>query len=146
MDLQHLSAILELLTEKDVTAFQYKDADYSLKLRLGPELVAAPVQMASAAPSAAVAAPTTSAPVEDSSLKSVNSPLVGTFYRAPAPESPVYASVGDMVSKGQTLCIVEAMKLMNEIEADESGEIVEILVENAQPVQFGQALFKIRPV
>ena len=71
--------------------------------------------------------------------------MVGTFYRAPGPDAPDFVQAGQRVSKGTVLCIVEAMKLMNEIESEVSGELVEILVENAQPVQFGQALFKIRP-
>jgi acetyl-CoA carboxylase biotin carboxyl carrier protein len=75
----------------------------------------------------------------------VTSPIVGTFYRAPNPDAEPYVKIGDHVAKGQTLCIVEAMKLMNEIEADASGQIVQILPENAQPVEFGQRLFAIRP-
>ena len=78
-------------------------------------------------------------------LHEVQSPMVGTFYRAPSPEAPNYVQVGDAVKPGQVLCIVEAMKLMNEIESDFSGRVVEILVENAQPVEFGQALFRIDP-
>jgi acetyl-CoA carboxylase biotin carboxyl carrier protein len=78
-------------------------------------------------------------------LSFVTSPIVGTFYRAPNPDAEPYVKVGDHVTKGQTLCIVEAMKLMNEIEADVSGTIVRVLPENAQPVEFGQRLFAIRP-
>lgn len=79
-------------------------------------------------------------------LIEVQSPMVGTFYRAPAPEAPPYVDVGDQVKPGKVLCIVEAMKLMNEIECEVTGKIVEILVENAQPVEFGQVLFRIDPV
>ena len=75
----------------------------------------------------------------------VASPFVGTFYRTPAPEQPAFVEVGSVVKKGQVLCIIEAMKLMNEIEADEPGKITEILVENGQPVEFGQPLFRIEP-
>ena len=75
----------------------------------------------------------------------VTSPFVGTFYRTPAPEQPAFVEVGAVVKKGQTICIIEAMKLMNEIEADEPGKVTEILVENGQPVEFGQALFRIEP-
>ena len=75
----------------------------------------------------------------------VRAPIVGTFYAAPSPDAAPFVAVGDRVEAGQTLCIIEAMKLMNEIESEVSGEIVEICVENAQPVQFGQTLFKIRP-
>lgn len=75
----------------------------------------------------------------------VSSPMVGTFYRAPSPEAPPYVQIGDRVKPGQVLCIIEAMKLMNEIEAEVSGKIAEIFIENAQPVEFGQALFRIEP-
>jgi acetyl-CoA carboxylase biotin carboxyl carrier protein len=75
----------------------------------------------------------------------VNSPFVGTFYRTPAPDQPSFVEVGSVVRKGQVLCIIEAMKLMNEIEADEPGKITEILVENGQPVEFGQPLFRVEP-
>jgi acetyl-CoA carboxylase biotin carboxyl carrier protein len=76
----------------------------------------------------------------------VTSPIVGTFYRAPAPDKPPYVQVGDMVKKGQVLCIIEAMKLMNEIESETSGKIIQILIENGQPVEYGQPLFVIEPV
>ncbi len=81
----------------------------------------------------------------DSGLAEVTSPMVGTFYRAPAPDAPAYVEVGDRVEKGQTLCILEAMKLMNELEAEVSGTIRESCVENAEPVEFGQVLFRIEP-
>ena len=102
--------------------------------------------MAPAATASAVdmAKPAVSAPTA-SNLIEVSSPMVGTFYRAPAPEAPSYVQVGDIVRPGQVLCIIEAMKLMNEIEAEKAGRVVEILVENAQPVEFGQTLFRIEP-
>ena len=81
----------------------------------------------------------------DDGLAEVTSPMVGTFYRAPAPDAPAYVEVGDRVEKGQTLCILEAMKLMNELEAEISGTIREISVNNADPVEFGQVLFRIEP-
>ncbi len=85
------------------------------------------------------------APVSTKKLIEIQSPMVGTFYRAPSPEAPPYVQVGDRVRPGQVLCIIEAMKLMNELESEYSGTIVEILVENAQPVEFGQILFRIDP-
>jgi acetyl-CoA carboxylase biotin carboxyl carrier protein len=91
---------------------------------------------------AALATPA-AAPAPSANLTEVKSPMVGTFYRAPKPESPAFVKVGDQVSIGQTLCIVEAMKLMNEIEAEVSGTVREVLSENGQPVQFGQVLFHI---
>src|SRR5262249_60325319 len=101
---------------------------------------------ASAAAAAAVAA-APAAPAEPASnLKPITSPMVGTFYRAPAPDADPFVEVGDVVSVGQTVCIIEAMKLMNEIEAETKGRVAQILVENAQPVEFGQKLFLIEPL
>ncbi|MEW6337600.1 MAG: acetyl-CoA carboxylase biotin carboxyl carrier protein [Acidobacteriota bacterium] len=114
-----------------------------------PPQVAAGVPLQAAAPLPAVAggsAPQASSETaEENGLHFVTSPIVGTFYRAPNPEAEPYVKVGDMVHKGQVLCIVEAMKLMNEIEADASGTVVRIYPENAQPVEFGERLFAIRP-
>lgn len=81
----------------------------------------------------------------DSKLLDITSPMVGTFYRAPSPDEPPFVSVGDRISTGQTVCIIEAMKLMNELEAELSGEIAEILVENAEPVEYGQVLMRVKP-
>ena len=149
MDLEHIEALLKLLGEHDVSEFKYEDENHSLRLRLGapvamaaPAMVAAPAMAATAA--AAAPAADGSAP-SDAGLVVMESPMVGTFYRAPGPEADVFVKVGDSVAPGKVLCIVEAMKLMNEIEAEVSGTIAEILVENGQPVQFGQPLFKIRP-
>jgi acetyl-CoA carboxylase biotin carboxyl carrier protein len=103
---------------------------------------AAPAPASSAAPSAPAAAP---AAAVESNLVEIRSPMVGTFYRSPSPEAPAYVEIGTRVSKGQTLCILEAMKLMNELEAEIAGSIREILVENAEPVEYGQVLFRIEP-
>jgi acetyl-CoA carboxylase biotin carboxyl carrier protein len=107
--------------------------------------VPAPAAAPSAAPAAAPSggAPAPAAPA--SNLVEIKSPMVGTFYRAPAPEAPSYVELGTRVGKGQTLCILEAMKLMNELESDYSGVIREICVENAEPVEYGQVLFRIEP-
>ena len=94
------------------------------------------------APSHPTAAPAAK-PAADG--KVIRSPIVGTFYRSPSPDSPVYVNVGDKVRKGQVVCIVEAMKLMNQVESDVDGVVSEILVDNAQPVQFGQELFRLSP-
>ena len=99
---------------------------------------------ASAAPPAAAPEPA-AAPVEQEELHSISSPIVGTFYRAPNPDADPYVKVGDFVEPGQTLCIVEAMKLMNEIESDVSGTVVRVLPENAQAVEYGENLFLVRP-
>jgi acetyl-CoA carboxylase biotin carboxyl carrier protein len=89
-------------------------------------------------------APSTSAPPEKKYLD-VASPIVGTFYAAPGPDEPMFVRIGDRISKGQTVCIIEAMKIMNEIEAEVTGEVVEILVQNGQPVEYGQALMRVNP-
>jgi len=147
VELEEIRALLELLKEYEVGEYQYRDADHNIRLRLGPPVVAAaPIaqQVIAAQPApAAVAASEAAAPSDGSVAQ--ESPMVGTFYASPSPDSPAFVQVGDTVSKGQVLCIVEAMKLMNEIEAEVSGVVSEILVENGQPVQFGQDLFRIRP-
>jgi acetyl-CoA carboxylase biotin carboxyl carrier protein len=107
--------------------------------------VAAPIPVLAPAPAAAAGAPKADAKAADKPGVLVNSPFVGTFYRAPSPESPPFVDVGAKVKKGQTLCIVEAMKLMNEIEAEADGVVAEILVQNATPVEFGEPLFRIVP-
>lgn len=117
---------------------------------------AAPVAAAPAPPSAPAAPPAApaapapaaeaaAAPAAGANLVEIRSPMVGTFYRAPSPEAPPYVEVGSRVTKGQTLCILEAMKLMNELESEVSGIVREILVENAEPVEYGQVLFRIEP-
>ena len=111
--------------------------------------VAAPQPAASAAPAPAAAgassAPPAEAPAPKSNLVDVKSPMVGTFYRAPAPDAPPYVESGTSVTKGQTLCILEAMKLMNELECEVDGVIREILVEDTEPVEYGQVLFRVEP-
>jgi acetyl-CoA carboxylase biotin carboxyl carrier protein len=148
MDLERIEQLLQLLAEHDVSSFSYRDEKHTIKLTLGSQVVtAAAMQMPVAlAPAAALPGPAPAdAPALESGLVEVESPMVGTFYRSPSPDSPPFVEPGSKVTRGQTLCIVEAMKLMNEIEADVSGTLVEVLVDNSQPVQFGQALFTIRP-
>jgi len=109
---------------------------------------AVPAAAPAAAPSAAAAAPSGGAPAPAaaaSNLVEIKSPMVGTFYRSPAPEAPSYVEVGTRVGKGQTLCILEAMKLMNELESDVAGVVREICVDNGEPVEYGQVLFRIEP-
>ncbi|MEN0061974.1 MAG: acetyl-CoA carboxylase biotin carboxyl carrier protein [Myxococcota bacterium] len=160
MDLEKIESLLKLLSSHEVSEFSWKDEEQSLRLRIGPPpapvaapaaftppLQATPAPAPVAMPVATPAAPAAeaAAPAADSSLHDVESPMVGTFYRSPSPDAASFVEVGQTVSKGQTLCIVEAMKLMNEIEADVAGTVAEILVDNASPVQFGQTLIKIRP-
>ena len=153
MDLERIEELLRLLSDHDVSEFSFKDKDQTLRLRLGPPPAMAPAVMApapsavaapSVAPAAAPAPAVADEPQGEQGGTLVESPMVGTFYRSPAPDADPFVEVGSSVTKGQTLCIVEAMKLMNEIEAEVSGVVAEILVDNAQPVQFGQPLFRIR--
>ena len=145
MEMKKIRAVLRLLDGTDITEFEYEDEAVRLRVgrgaAAGPALVAAPF---AAAPSAAtVAAAPEAAAATAESGHGVTSPFVGTFYRSPSPDSAPFIEIGQRVEKGQTLCIVEAMKLMNEIEADVSGTVKSILVENGQPVEFGQKLFVI---
>ena len=161
MNLKELKEILQLLDEKEITEFELEEEGMKLRIRkasaAGAAVVAAPVPapqplvVASAAAPAPVAAPVAApappppaAAEPDPGLVVVKSPIVGTFYRTPDPNSPPFVSVGDKVRPGQVMCIIEAMKLMNEIEAELAGEIVTIHHESGQPVQFGDPLFSIR--
>jgi acetyl-CoA carboxylase biotin carboxyl carrier protein len=148
MNLKEIKDILELIKGSDVSELEIVRGDSSLRLRRGapPEVrPAAPVP--APAPAAARAEEAPPAPKEAAkpkpAHKEVVSPIVGTFYRAPAPDAAPFVEVGQRVSKGQVLCIVEAMKIMNQIESDTTGTVVAILVENAQPVAYGQPLFHI---
>ena len=152
MDVERIEALLKVLVDNKVTDFDYEDENCTLHVSFGGSRsvqVAPAMQHAAMAP-AAVGAPASAAVggepdlENDPSLSDANSPMVGTFYRSPSPESPPFVQLGDRVSKGQTLCIIEAMKLMNEIESELDGVVSAILVDNAQPVQFGQPLFKIK--
>ncbi|HSR99863.1 MAG TPA: acetyl-CoA carboxylase biotin carboxyl carrier protein [Kofleriaceae bacterium] len=142
--------LAEIVAEHNLSELILDTKEVTLTVRRGG--VAAPVQqqVAYAPPPPALqaaplpaAAPAAPAPAEDDKAHYVTSPFVGTFYRRPNPDSPNYVSVHDKVDKGQVLCIVEAMKLMNEIEADAAGTITAILVEDGAPVEYGQRLFKI---
>ena len=159
MDVEKLKAILAALHGTDVTRLRWASGEESLDLRLGhppaaaqqvvhaAPVAAAPAHAPQAASSSAPApAATAAAPKADSKTFSVNSPFVGTFYRSASPENPAFVEVGTVVKKGQVLCIVEAMKLMNEIEAEQPGRLVEALVQNGSPVEYGEALFKFEPI
>ncbi|MGD0586742.1 MAG: acetyl-CoA carboxylase biotin carboxyl carrier protein [Oryzomonas sp.] len=155
MDIKDLKVLIKMITETDITEFEMDNSDEKVVIRRGQKTeyvtVASPAPQAFAAQQQApvgVAAPAVAAiaaaPVETGEI--VNSPIVGTFYRAPAPDAAPYVEVGQIVEKGQVLCIVEAMKLMNEIEAEYRCKIVRICKENAQPVEFGDALFVVEKV
>ncbi len=157
MNLKELEKIIALFESSSLTELQIDEAELSIAMKKGgepPVYASAPPVYASAPP------PSPSQPCEagsqegnpkaqgkiDPNLRTIESPMVGTFYRSASPTSNPYVSEGDHISTGQTLCIIEAMKLMNEIEADISGRIVQILVENGTPVEYGQPLFLVEPV
>jgi acetyl-CoA carboxylase biotin carboxyl carrier protein len=141
LPLDQVEQVVELLRETGVGEIRVRRGDVEISVKAMPEAVpAAPPQTTTgAAPEPAEVVP------EANGLHAVRSPLVGTFYRAPAPGEEAYVEVGDTVKAGQTLCIVEAMKMMNEIVADVSGEVVEILAENSGGVEYDQPLFNLRP-
>ena len=153
MNQKELKELIEFLKEQDIAEFELERGDVKVRIKRGTPVAIAPLTLPiSAAP---VPTPTTAPPVSasaappaksaDEGLHQVKSPIVGTFYESPSPGSPPFVKPGDTVEAGQVLCIIEAMKLMNEIEADVSGEVVKRLVNNGQPVEYGQPLFNIRP-
>jgi acetyl-CoA carboxylase biotin carboxyl carrier protein len=144
IDLKKLRALLKTLESGDVSQFEFENDKIRIKLSRGEPNGAghAPLVVTHAA-SAAPAAADVAAEKVDANSMTVTSPFVGTFYRSPSPDAPPFVEVGSVVREGQTLCIVEAMKLMNEIEADVSGKVVEILTDNGKPVEFEQELFRI---
>ncbi|TFH32165.1 MAG: acetyl-CoA carboxylase biotin carboxyl carrier protein [Deltaproteobacteria bacterium] len=145
MNLKEIREILELLKGSDVSEFELGRGDTVLKLRRGPANVPAAVPPpAPAAPTRPAEEPAAPVPPKPT-YKEILSPIVGTFYRSPAPDAAPFVEVGSRVVKGQVLCIVEAMKIMNQIESDTTGTVAAIIVENAQPVAYGQALFHITP-
>lgn len=162
LNFNELRELVTTLSQTDISELTLKGADFELTLRkqgaIAPvspphfaatpqdQPMAVPVMEVSqtTSPTASVSAPTPP-PSADSNLVEITSPMVGTFYRSPAPEEAPFVDVGDRIQTGQTVCIIEAMKLMNELEAEVSGEIVEILAENSQPVEFGQPLMRVRP-
>ena len=150
MDLDRLKAIVELLEGTDVSRLEWVSGPDRLVIRRGfaappvPSLAAAPV-IAAAAPASAPAPAAEGAAAVPDKLTVVTSPLVGTFYRSPSPDDPPFTEVGQRVEKGQVLCIVEAMKLMNQIKAELSGRLVEVLAKNGQAVEFDQPLFRLDP-
>jgi acetyl-CoA carboxylase biotin carboxyl carrier protein len=150
ISLEELKSLLETLEKGDVSEFEYEDEQLKLRLSLGkkalPVVQAAPPIVAPTAASAAASAIAAAKALDDTdpNLLFITSPFVGTFYRAPSPEASNFCEVGSVVKQGQPLCIIEAMKLMNEIESEASGTIVDILVENGRSVEFGQKLFKLK--
>jgi acetyl-CoA carboxylase biotin carboxyl carrier protein len=147
LTLTQLESLLRTLEAGGASEFEYEDEKIRLKIALPRGGSAAPVLRAGvpvATAAVADAKPTAEAAAADAGLIAVTSPFVGTFYRAASPETANFVEVGSIVKKGQTLCIVEAMKLMNEIECEYAGTVVEVLVENGKSVEYGQKLFMIR--
>ena len=163
MDIKDLKSLIKMVTETDITEFELETQEEKLRLKRGsapevvhvqapqqvfpmaqamPQFAAAPVAPAAPAAGAAPAA----AVASEEKGKAITSPIVGTFYRSPAPDAAPYVQEGQTVEKGQVLCIVEAMKLMNEIEAEFRCKILKIAKENAQPVEFGDNLFIVEPL
>jgi acetyl-CoA carboxylase biotin carboxyl carrier protein len=147
MNYETIMAMMDKMAQTGITKFSYKEGNTEIKIENAPAPVTVATPVPVPAASAVVTAPavSTEAPVaEDSNVKEMASPLIGTFYAAASPDVPPFVKVGDSVRKGQVVGIVEAMKLMNEIECEFDGEIVEILVSNEQTVEYGQPLFKIK--
>ncbi|MFN9621342.1 MAG: acetyl-CoA carboxylase biotin carboxyl carrier protein [Cyanobacteriota bacterium] len=151
-DHQQLRDLLDQLSKSDIQEFRLEAEDFRLEVRRNlPAVVTAtaapplPAPVASAPLPAAVAPPPPAAAASRGDLQPITAPMVGTFYRSPAPGEPPFVDLGTRIRAGQTVCILEAMKLMNELEAEVAGEVVEILVENGTPVEFGQVLMRIRP-
>jgi acetyl-CoA carboxylase biotin carboxyl carrier protein len=161
MNQKELKELIEFLIEKDIAEFELERGDVKVRIKRGVEQVVAPAapvthfaphpgpasasETAAPVPTSASVESAAATPAAEPGLHTVRSPIVGTFYECPSPGSPPFVKPGDTVDIGQVLCIVEAMKLMNEIEADVAGEIVKKLVANGQPIEYGQELFVIRP-
>ncbi|NWK55310.1 acetyl-CoA carboxylase biotin carboxyl carrier protein [Verrucomicrobiaceae bacterium N1E253] len=145
MDLKEIRKIVELMNEHELSYFHLEEEGVNLKLKKGGEVLAIPA--AAPAPAAPAATPSAS-PAADSAPEpagnAITAPMVGTFYSSSSPDAAPYVKVGDTVSVGQTLCIIEAMKVMNEIEAETSGTITAIVAKDGDPVQFGDPLFQIQ--
>jgi acetyl-CoA carboxylase biotin carboxyl carrier protein len=154
MELDQIKAIISMMKENDLSEFSMEQDGLKMRIKRGPEgfqqtVVHAPVAaVAPPAPVAVAAAPAVApaaAPTGESDAKCITSPMVGTFYRSPSPDASAYVEVGQEVDEETVVCIIEAMKVMNEIKAEVKGVIAQVLVENAKPVEFGQKLFAIRP-
>jgi len=156
LDHDQLHRLLEVLSDSDIQEFRLEGDDFRLEVRRNlPAVAVAAAPVAAVAPAAVAqevshqaAAPSTpppAVPASRSDLVDITAPMVGTFYRAPAPGEAPFVEVGTRIGVGQTVCILEAMKLMNELEAEAAGEVVEILVDNGTPVEFGQVLMRVKP-
>jgi acetyl-CoA carboxylase biotin carboxyl carrier protein len=155
VDLKDIKAIIDLMKKNSVSEFELEKQDFKIRLKRAANGGGAAVSyedspvVTYASPSVAIAAPaaasTSPGSAQASTELEIKSPMIGTFYRAPSPESASYVEVGTEVNPDSVVCIIEAMKVMNEIKAEAKGMITQVLVENAKPVEFGQPLFKLRP-
>lgn len=150
-DIKEIKSVIDLMKKYELTVFEIEKEGFRLKLQRGPSISEAAIvapAVAAGSDKTAVAAPPTPAPapkpVETVPMKEIVSPMVGTFYRAASPDAPAFVEVGKAVTEDTVVCIIEAMKVMNEIKAETSGVIAEVVADNGKPVQFGQALFKVR--
>ena len=157
INFKELGELLAAIANNNITELTLKNADFELTVSQGNSLLtrsslsttvtdinAHLVSLPHPEPQQTVVSPP-STPAIDKKWVEIKSPMVGTFYRSPAPDEPAFASIGDRIRVGQTVCIIEAMKLMNEIEAESAGQVMEVLVENGQPIEFGQPLMYINP-
>ena len=159
MDIKEIKQIVDLMKRSDLSEFEIEGKDIKLHIKrnvkqevvsqaiassVTPPLTVLPSDLAAPATQAAPSAGTAPAEQEDPNLSVIKSPMVGTFYRAPSPESSSFVEVNSKVTQETVVCIIEAMKVMNEIQAEQQGTVVEILVENGQAVEFGQPLFKVK--
>lgn len=149
MDIKEIKKIIKLLKDNDLQEIEVEEKDSRVRIKRGAEVVLpqpVPQPVTVAATEKSEVAEVKGEKKPESKYKVVNSPMVGTFFRSPGPDTPSYVEEGQIVNSGQVLCIVEAMKLMNEIEAEFKGKIVSILVENGEPVEYGEPLFEIEPL
>jgi acetyl-CoA carboxylase biotin carboxyl carrier protein len=149
LDLKDIKAVIDLMRKNDLSVFEMEKDGFRLKLQKGAgdsTVFSQPAPAPTAPPPAPAASetPAPTAPEKPSPLKDIVSPMVGTFYRAGSPETPAFVDVGKEVSEETVVCIIEAMKVMNEIKAETKGVIAEIVAENGKPVQFGQVLFRVK--
>jgi acetyl-CoA carboxylase biotin carboxyl carrier protein len=162
LDLKQIKLVIDLMKRSDLTEFAVEEEGFKLKIRRGANglpVVSSggsyggshnpfpgyqPQQAAAPAAAPAAAAEPAAAAADDASITYVKSPMVGTFYRSPSPESKMFAEVGTKITETSVVCIIEAMKIMNEIQSEVKGTVIEVLIENGQPVEYGQKLFKVK--
>ena len=145
VDIESLRQLLALMSEHDLAELEIEQEDLVVRLRKGGAAAVVPVAAPVAAAPAAIPSAAPAAEAETAKLPTINSPMVGTFYATPSPEAPPFVKVGDRVTEDTVVCVIEAMKVVNEIRAETSGTIERILGKNAAAVEFGQALFVVRP-